>query len=342
MRYLKIVILLSMVGLLFSSCYTRLAVVQRERVYIPEEKIVHGDEVDTVYIEEEDQPYIAQYPDYGYPVYNRPHYFVNDPWYWDDFYFDLSFYGRYGNPYYWDYYWYRPFVILYPRYYYDDWYYWNGHPGRGGGHFKPRPFDRNGSAFNRGGTRIGTIRGGDNNTKYRPTRTASRKIDSGRDDASGTAIRTGADQFKPVRAVSGASTAKRKGAYSTAKRRGDTHYRATENSGRRTAKVIRDGKKAGKRVRYIVKKSKSRSRSVSTSKGSRTKSKSKNVKKNSSSGKKKSSSGSRRSSYSPSSRSSGSFSAPSRSSSSRSSGSRSSGSSSSRSGSHRSSSSKRR
>ena len=361
MRIIKLMLLLITVSLVLSSCYTRLAIAKRETYYIPREQvqeteIVDDVEVDTIYVDEDE--YYEPYNDY-YDRNFRRYRHANNPWYWDDYYFDLAFYGHHGYPNYWyDYYWHRPYIACYPWYYHD--YYWGGHGwyGHGGRHndkyyssnFKARKFDKHGRVVQRGGTRIGTKTVRSTANDFRATRTVSsnavaKRAVSKRKGAVTNAKRRGYDNTQPVRTANRTVVSRRSDNSKTA---GKTVLRSsakTRKAAPKTAQIVKKNRETTRKVRYVVRKSNNRrSKTGSAARSSKGTKSSKNSGSSKSSSKIKSSSKSSSKSVnksSSSSRNSGSSYGSSRSSSSsssRSSVSRSSGSSSSRSSGSRSSS----
>ena len=107
-KNIKQIIPVFIAGLVISSCYTQLALMDRSDYYQEEEPQYYYEE-DTLYVEDTGEEYISSYYINEHPDINY-HYMAYDPWYYD-------YYGYYG---YWDW----RCAYPYPRY--SHWYpYWH-------------------------------------------------------------------------------------------------------------------------------------------------------------------------------------------------------------------------
>ncbi len=194
MRTLKIMAVLVSLTFLMSSCYTQLALVQREtpqKAYSENNSGAYyypPSTSDTLY--EEGSPQIVQ------NFYNTPPYYdpydlsfnigIYNDWWWDDFYYTS-----------WPFIGFRPLlpVLLYPMPYwaYNPYYYWNypyydygwgWYPGDVyGTTYGPRPFHKGGSLVRGGGSR-----------RVRISHSGSKSIGGG--------------SFLPTRAIGGSTSGK--------------------------------------------------------------------------------------------------------------------------------------
>jgi len=293
-RVIKLFVLTFIAGLMLSSCYTQLAVVQRDKVYQPQEEERYAADqdsvaVDTIFYGGENPGNTFITRNYIYGDYFDDYRFGRnplvryDPWYWDNYYFDLSIGGYYGYPgYFPNYYWYVPYVAFYPPYYAYYWDDWNVYPYYGSGNFKQRPFNKNGHIVkhehhrSRVGTR--TTVGDFGSSAFLPTRSigGSAIVKTGSRARSGKRIRTGnikverTGRSTHVRAIRPGKTLHRKVVY--VKRRSSARRYYVPRKSTRSGSVRSGSRKAVRKRssnKGSVYNSSGRSRSVSSSYGNR-------------------------------------------------------------------------